>query len=365
MSNGDAKVNKIKVDWDKLDKVFCDLKTNQKHEIEVQREAIPLIFIPGIMGSVLRLKNTDGSGRGANGLPNMRWDPSGKWFMLSNYSGESGATRRDMLIGSDFNKDFLEVHNSSPIGNGFQGVSSDSYLEYLTFLQNPEIFGPLTKIFDFPVFAVGYNWTDTNTNSGKELSKRIDEIISEAKKNTGLCEKVILITHSMGGLVSRSASELAGAKSKILGIVHGVQPATGAAAAYWRIKAGFEGCNMASRVLGNNAHTTTPILGNMPGGLELLPNQFYQDNAGRKQWLIVTEKGKEIIAEPKLDPYNDIYRVKGTGDETKHPDRKYWGLVDPDLLNPGKKKIHTIDSNTNEFDANDSVTGHGETVLKN
>jgi len=205
-------------------------------------------------------------------------------WMWRYYSGATGAKRREMLIGKvgdTYDSNFLEVHNADPVGNGFQGVSSGSYGEYLQFLQNSATFGPLTKIFDFPVFAFGYNWTDCNANSGSKLSARIDEIIEEAKSTTGKCEKVILITHSMGGLVSRAASELSGAQARILGIIHGVQPATGSAAAYWRVKAGFEGMGPTSRVLGNDAHTVTPILGNMPGGLQLLPNKYYRDNNGR------------------------------------------------------------------------------------
>src|SRR5205823_14044804 len=128
-------------------------------------------------------------------------------------------------------------------------------------------------------------------NSGKKLAVRIKEIITEASEITGLCEKVILITHSMGGLVARWASEKAGAKASILGIIHGVQPVTGAAAAYWRIKAGFEGTGPTSRVLGHSAHEVTPILGNIPGGLQLLPNKLYETNGQAKSWLTFTGEG--------------------------------------------------------------------------
>jgi len=53
--------------------------------------------------------------------------------------------------------------------------------------------------------------------------------------------------------------------------------------------------------------------------------------------LIVTEKGKEILALPHSDPYNEIYRIQGTGNELKNSGRRYWGLIDPDLLDPEKK----------------------------
>jgi len=345
-------VNSIHVNWYELDKLFSGLNTELEHEITVQREAIPLVFVPGIMGSVLRLSGTDGNGEGPDGLPNLRWNPGDSQWMWWQYSGASATFRRSMLVGPEkFNKNFLEVHNTNPIGNGFQGVSSSSYLAFLQFLQDQKMWGPLGKIFEFPVFAFGYNWTDTNINNGDLLVQRIDDIIKEAKEATGFCEKVILITHSMGGLVSRAASRLA--ESKIIGIIHGVQPATGAPAAYWRVKAGFEGCGPTSRVLGNSAETVTPVLGNIPGGLELLPNKHYRDNNGRKEWLIVTEDNKEILSLPKSDPYNEIYRTQGTGNELENPGRKYWGLIDPDLLDAA---ITSQSADSNDPDSIDAKT---------
>jgi alpha-beta hydrolase superfamily lysophospholipase len=47
------------------------------------------------------------------------------------------------------------------------------------------------------------------------------------------CEKVIVVTHSMGGLVARALihPKMGSLKDKVLGIVHGVMPAIGAGAA--------------------------------------------------------------------------------------------------------------------------------------
>lgn len=292
------------------------------------------MFVPGIMGSRLRLAGTDGTGK-SGGLPNLRWDPDSMSGMWWNYSGTSGAHRRRMMIGAGhYSGSYLEVHNSDPVGNGLQGVLEGSYHDFLAFLRDDSHWDGFNSHFTFPVYAVGYNWTDTNYNSGKALASRIDEIIEQAKAATGECRKVILITHSMGGLVSRSASEVHGACPNIMGIIHGVQPATGSTAAFWRVKAGFEGMGPTSRVLGNSGPTVTPVLGNIPGGLELLPNSHFRTNAGGRAWLTVSDDGTDIVALPTSDPYEEIYKVKGTGSELDHPDRKYWGLVDPDLLDP-------------------------------
>jgi pimeloyl-ACP methyl ester carboxylesterase len=330
------------VKWDKVDQVFSGLKTELVHEIRVQREAIPLVFVPGIMGTRLRVAGTDGKGKGADTLPNLRWDPSSTWFMLKNFFGADPQHRMLMLVGpDDFSSGFLEVDDANPVSNGFHGI----FDQYCNNFLNPLIkhdWGALRKIFEFPVYAVGYNWTDSNENSGKRLASRITAIIAEAKGVTGLCEKVILITHSMGGLVSRAASELHDAKGKILGIVHGVQPASGSPAAYWRIKGGFEGKWSASMALGHSGPEVAPVLGNIPGGLELLPNKLYRTNPttehpdGLPGWLNIS--GVQPRAPlPKSDPYEEIYRVKARVLPTpgeKPSTNKFWGLVDPDLLDP-------------------------------
>jgi len=345
-----TQINKQCLDWDKLNDTIKGLDTDIEHVGEVQREAIPLVFLPGIMGSVLRRSGTTGEGKGTDGLPNMRWDPGDPKFMWWQYSGVDGATRRRMVVGpsgDEFDEGFLKVHNTNPEGDGFQGVSKSTYHPFLAFLRNQSHWGPLTNLFEFPVYAIGYNWSDTNKNNGKKVAKRIDDIIAEAKSVTGKCEKVILITHSMGGLVGRSATLLWGAKDKVAGIVHGVQPVTGSCGAYWRVKAGFEGFGPASRVLGNSGKNVTPILGNMPGGLELLPNKHYFDGDNSKQWLTVKHQGRVELALPKADPYTEIYRVKATGDETKHKGRKFWALIDPDLLDPGRQ---VVQANENSLD---------------
>jgi hypothetical protein len=100
----------------------------------------------------------------------------------------------------------------------------------------------------FPVHAIGYNWLQSNGASAKAVAARIKEIISsyanvrdDLKQPQFECKQVILVTHSMGGLVRRALihPDIGGIQEKVLGIVHGVQPAVGAAAAYKRMRAGF------------------------------------------------------------------------------------------------------------------------------
>jgi hypothetical protein len=335
---------KHQVDWNKVDEFLAGLETKETHEIEVRREAIPLVFVPGIMGTHLRRPGTNGEGE-ADGFPNLRWS-TGTWWVLSNlaFARSDGAYRRRLIVGKphqSFNPDYLEVDEDSPPGDGWRGIMEDYHI-FLEILRKHD-WKELDKYFVFPVYAVGYNWTDDVKSAGTYLAKRIDNIIEESRKITGLCEKVILISHSMGGLVSRTASELCGAKDKIVGIVHGVQPVNGSPGAYWRMKAGFEGFNslgLVQRALGNDGPKVTAIMGNIPGGLTLLPNKLYRANDGKAEWVRVTDDGgRLIVAKPQADPYEEIYRRKAVVQPKageKPSTNEYWGLVDPALLNPEK-----------------------------
>jgi len=349
-------IHYIDIDWPDLFRPILTTKTNFFNRIRVRREVIPIIFIPGTMGS--RLK------RGKK----IVWDPDREIMcMLLKYGGfwNTPAQRKRMLIGEKFDSDRLQVsendakHNKTFFSEadpcrdrrGWGGVYWGAYGGFLEELQSYNWDKPVNnedkdakkelvgRCFEFPVHAFGYNWTDSNDNSGRKLAEKIDEIIKEYKAKDRLCKYVILVTHSMGGLVARSACLLHKAESQALGVIHGVQPAVGAAAAYWRMKAGFERTGIASTisawVLGTNGEEVTCILGNAPGGLELLPTKDYTANDGGKQWLHINLGAGKKMSLPKGDPYAEIYRI---GDQinaiTNEKDASFWRLVNPDWLDP-------------------------------
>ena len=184
----------------------------------------------------------------------------------------------------------------------------------------------LSYRYRFPVHAFGYNWLDDNAKSAQALGRRIDEIIERYNHREmshgcplARCEKVILVTHSMGGLVARHCSEVLGYRDKIYGIVHGVMPATGAAAVYRRMKAGTEGSWGVAQVLGADAAEVTAVLSSAPGPLQLLPSPEYGNG-----WLRIRAGAQEQALPQQGDPYGEIYTVRGA----------WWGLCDEELINP-------------------------------
>lgn len=356
-------INRINIKWQQLFGEIDGLETDVQNRICIETEVIPIILVPGLMGS--RLRRCVGKTK--------IWDPDDTLFMANKY-GKSSATaakRKALLIGPQFRPDYAEVHDgdrrhnkrfasqrdASRARRGWGEVMWDSYGEFLVRLQEHQWPPPLNACFEFPVHAFGYNWTASNHDAGLALKRYIDRTTVDYQNGfyspdgrKRVCNKVILVTHSMGGLVARSACMLHGAEEKVIGVIHGVQPAVGSPAAYWRMKAGFERprCgptkewwdwlrnplkmakhhllgHLSAVVLGTNGEEVTSLLGNSPGGLELLPTKEYRDNAGNRDWLSY-HGAKGEVRLPVADPYEEIYLLKGSA----------YRMVDPEWLAPGK-----------------------------
>ncbi|KVN10722.1 MULTISPECIES: hypothetical protein [unclassified Burkholderia] len=213
--------------------------------------------------------------------------------------------------------------------------------------------------FRYRVYAIGYNWLQSNEKSGLDVINGSDYKDPKTKKITRLMgikeiiaenhtDKAIILTHSMGGLVARMAIAMHGAGNLMYGVFHSVQPATGApvAAKRFRTGAGNEGALKGfinGSLVGNNAAEFTAVAANAPGPLELLPMPDY--HKGEPWWIFARINGQPVMQLPKGgDAYNDIYI-----------NPKWYGLVpDASLLDPAGTVKAKLD-----------MDGHGKTVLEN
>lgn len=327
---------------------------------------VPVIFVPGIMGSNLRDKKTKESVWNVNSTVSilLQWvfrsaktrqsklraddaevDPSGKWYGKSATVPDksTGHQRGQGSTSKASYGDFvcwLDDKLSGLTGGIAQGASSpwsemvDQGIGQWSPERTPQALTQSNADFAWdnfycPVHVVGYNWLQSNGESGKYLAEKITEIIAEwnGRGSAGgpafRCEQVILISHSMGGLVTRAAvhSAFGSAADKVLGIVHGEQPANGAAAAYHHCRSGYGG--ISGWVLGRNAAQVTAVFANSPGAMELLPNHQYPTG-----WLKarVGSDSAAILELPKADPYIEIYLQR----------EPWWRLVDPAMIDPSK-----------------------------
>lgn len=234
----------------------------------VPSRVIPVIFVPGVMGTNLADKN---SGKAV-------WLVDNSLSIAAAWMGRSPESRKGIL---DPENTVVYEDGKIPSGTaqseaelrrrGWGTVGNMSYGKFLPMLENAlndaseceiglraqlmhklvatapgvsvlsndEV--DLSYKYQLPVHAVGYNWLQSNADSAKHLAKKIEDFKNHYKKLKKICEKVIIVTHSMGGLVARYYSEVNGHRDSVLGIVHGVMPTTGSATAYKRVKAGTEG----------------------------------------------------------------------------------------------------------------------------
>jgi pimeloyl-ACP methyl ester carboxylesterase len=318
---------------------------------------IPVVFLPGVMGS--NLMNPD------DGKP--VWTVNGEISMLS-WIGSGPAKRKKLLDPSKTVIDpsgKIETEDAqerqlfkSRRERGWGEVGAMSYGTFLPWLQKAlndnqkmvqnkisnngwltlretllnKALGAetgesnltpdevaLSYQYLFPVHAVGYNWLQSNVDSAKALAVRIEKIIDDYKASGRKCEKVILVTHSMGGLVARHYSEMLKGNENILGIVHGVMPDLGSPMAYKRMKAGEAGTT--GLVIGSNGAAMTAVLAQSPGPLQLLPGKGYGMG-----WFHV-EGLKQPL--PQADPYTEIYTQRSA----------WWGLCEERFINPENKKM--------------------------
>jgi pimeloyl-ACP methyl ester carboxylesterase len=172
--------------------------------------------------------------------------------------------------------------------------------------------------YQYPVYAVGYNWLRSNGESAEYVFKRIRNICHQYGKDT----KAIIVTHSMGGLVARAIAKLIpGGEALIYGVVHAAQPATGAPIAARRFRAGAEGF-VGRALFGGNDAEWAAVAASSPAALELMPMPDYR--LGAPWWRIQDQDGKVVMGLPKKSAEEEIYAH----------DAWYGLMPDPSVIDP-------------------------------
>ncbi|AMP04982.1 esterase/lipase family protein [Collimonas pratensis] len=204
----------------------------------------------------------------------------------------------------------------------------------------------------YPVWACGYNWLESNEKSAQLLVKRIKEALDWYSSTKYFIPegKVIVLTHSMGGMVTRRASQLI--EGQILGVVNSVQPVGGAPVVYRRFRAGTEVGGMfdiegaaLSTIIGWDAADITCVMANSSGPMELLPTKHYPS-----KWLRMERQGDSTGESPQTPDPSDVFAKSMQKD--RHPlfslpisnpyseiyartaQEVWWGMIDETLIDP-------------------------------
>lgn len=354
-------------------------------------KVIPVIVVPGIMGSNLRmpLKRPKGSVSPLQAGEAAWRPPNGLQESLAQvklWEARNAATRQKILNGAELEVDPGGAIDLAPSAR-FAGLTVDeartrgwgelhwnSYGMLLTTLQlhfssflhctynQPPTMamnwiylnlfdrsrwraskdGPLMPFsaaqiealaeYSYPVYAVGYNWLQSNKTSSEKLRHRIEEIIKSWQQAEFDCKQVAIVTHSMGGLVARACAKLA--PDLIAGVVHGCMPALGAPVCYRRIACGTEASSPSagtianaemdgfSKIAGPTALETTAVMANSRGALELLPTHLYP-----RPWIFAAPAGGGVSKVALAIPGDNIY-------DLYREDTLWYRLIDYSIVDP-------------------------------
>jgi hypothetical protein len=172
-------------------------------EIDPELDLRPLIFVPGIMGSALRINKTNGKPRAVWPIPKTRLD------MKPLYPGNPPTYPT--------------------------GLYPEYYDGLVAFICKPISAGGMGHTLGKDFFTFAYDWTETNQISGARLKAYIEQklaIINLTRRAAGKTpwDAMDVLNHSMGGLVTRTAHKYGAKMHRMLYLA---SPHYGSADAYF------------------------------------------------------------------------------------------------------------------------------------
>jgi pimeloyl-ACP methyl ester carboxylesterase len=290
---------------------------------------VPIVFIPGVMGS--RLDIPGGSDWDPDYTPSMagwagcsaraaRIDLSvtlkpnvtvikelSDYTLGTDAQGIMEEDKELMQVAARFGKKETEDAIALYEDRGWGGLAWDFYGPILCYLEKHLNHPNHNGTGIHPVYAYGYDWRKSNAVSADGLVKRVAAILAEWPG----AKKVLIVSHSMGGLVTRYACDTLGLSRDVVGVVHVVQPANGAIPAYRRFFTGCideldnDGDSTLNNILGSTWWKYLAYLSGLPGPMQLMPNQLYHQG-GDSGFPLSTANW--LKTEPQVE-LSDIYTV--------------------------------------------------------
>lgn len=220
----------------------CPYAPNQpkKPPQKEEEERLPIIFLPGVAGSILEARDRELWPLAPFGdRADLAMEPDGK----------TSSTKANVVVG--------DVLRGRP-GMDYYGSFIDS-LKSMGYVENQDLF----------VFS--YDWRQDNASHYDRLDQMIDTALSKTGK-----KKVILTAHSMGGVIARgyvySRSDRA---AKVDSFITMATPYWGAPKVYYAMINGYQFGNDSVR-----QELMKILMQNYPAGYQLLPQApFITDTA--------------------------------------------------------------------------------------
>ena len=291
------------------------LWVHEKQEIKI----VPIMFLPGIMGT--RLQDSE-SGKTI-------WDPDNVLYMaglsrkkisdkqkllgITNVSAAKPITKaaRNVL-------GLSKSYSVEQLDRGYAAIASGFYDRFLRALET-KLNTEQSQII-YPVYVCAYDWRkDINAIAATEVKDIYNKIKEEQET-----DEMIIITHSMGGLVAREfLRQNPQAAQKIKAVIHGVQPVQGAVQFYAYFKCGARNFSawwdipgiILANILGATKKDFAALCSDIPGAIELAP----VSNGDKQQWLswdaqLEQEYGMQVQKDDMFGCYTDTSGIVGLTD---------------------------------------------------
>lgn len=267
----------------------------------LRRDWWPVVLVPGIMGS--RVEMQDGSDR--------IWDPDRTRFMLwlmtqspntltvlYNHRLTPGRTMREIYNSDNDQLDPYRDREEITIGlsraeRNWGSVAWEYYGRGAVGIQRD--IAPSGGV----LWCFGYDWRRSNLDNGLLLKQFVENTVRPTSPF-----KPIIVTHSMGGLVTRAACQAHGMESMVLGVVHTMMPTYGATEAYGSQKLGRMSFPF-KYLVGNTREEIACVSSGVTGMFELMPNSIYPD----RQWLTIDSQLDPLCDPPGPYPLTNPYRM--------------------------------------------------------
>lgn len=198
---------------------------------------LPIIVVPGVMGSRLSDPKTG----------DLVWNPKGSPLGDDDMDQSPGLFTADYQRLAQMSYELEPAEHSKYPGDNEENrqlveEEIDGYYGLI-----PEYYGKLPQRLaweldarTFPVavrvYCCGYDWRQDNAKSALRLAAKVDRALRETGER-----KVIIVAHSMGGLVARYFCRVLGGEQKVHRLILLASPTLGAVEGYTIVKSGLTG----------------------------------------------------------------------------------------------------------------------------
>jgi pimeloyl-ACP methyl ester carboxylesterase len=275
--------------------------------VEEEKKHLPIIFVPGVGGS--RLWNGN--------YP--LWPIPAPFHMTDLFLKSDGKTP----LTSGVKVTATDILRAAP-GNFYGG-----FIDYLQ-----------TKNYtlDKDLFLFPYDWRLDNTGHLDALDSLVNKVLKKTDS-----EKVILIAHSMGGIITRAYVQSDGA-SKVDTLITIGTPFYGAVKPYYALVHGYDFgndavSNMAMKIMAQNASAVYQLLPRVPFVTDILTDDYmplsesysihYKEVAEGRVKYYETEKNGWHFNKTLLDEADAFHSKLGTKKDPAHlpPGVKHYVIV--------------------------------------